>query len=395
MADVKISDLTSASDIADNDTAIILDVSDTTQAATGTTKQVAGSIFRGSKILTGSGVPSSGLGDNGDFYIDTDNDDYYTKASGSWTLQGNLAGGGLTDVVNDTSPQLGGNLDVNGNDIVSVSNGDINITPDGTGEIVLDGLQWPQADGTNGQKLTTDGAGQLSFTNDQDSGAFAPSTLLELYDDFVTGNEDSDELGTYGWRKTSTGTGNVGTRVDAESGHPGIYRMSGGTAGAARSLIYLGESGANTMILGGGEIIFECVARYTGTIGNFERMNAGIADPVTTNGPLLDGVFFEIQVGDTNWHLVSANGGTETRIDTGIAATSAQWYRLKFTVNSGATSIQANIDGSDVGSALTTNIPTAVISPIFKTDALSAGGGTATPFDIDYMFIRQTFSTAR
>ncbi|MHA2201494.1 MAG: phage tail fiber domain-containing protein, partial [Candidatus Thorarchaeota archaeon] len=34
-----------------------------------------------------------------------------------------------TDLVNDTTPQLGGNLDVNGNQIVSASNGDISIQP--------------------------------------------------------------------------------------------------------------------------------------------------------------------------------------------------------------------------------------------------------------------------
>ena len=42
---------------------------------------------------------------------------------------------GITDLVNDTSPQLGGDLDVNGNDIVSASNGDINISPNGTGTV--------------------------------------------------------------------------------------------------------------------------------------------------------------------------------------------------------------------------------------------------------------------
>ena len=40
-----------------------------------------------------------------------------------------------TDLVNDTTPQLGGDLDVNGNDIVSASNGDINISPNGTGTV--------------------------------------------------------------------------------------------------------------------------------------------------------------------------------------------------------------------------------------------------------------------
>ena len=46
----------------------------------------------------------------------------------------------LSDVVSDTTPQLGGDLDVNGNDIVSVSNGDINIIPNGTGTLRLDGI---------------------------------------------------------------------------------------------------------------------------------------------------------------------------------------------------------------------------------------------------------------
>ena len=38
-----------------------------------------------------------------------------------------------TDLVNDTSPQLGGNLDVNGNQIVSASNNNVVLNPNGTG----------------------------------------------------------------------------------------------------------------------------------------------------------------------------------------------------------------------------------------------------------------------
>lgn len=39
----------------------------------------------------------------------------------------------------DTTPQLGGNLDVNGQDIVSVSNGNILLTPNGSGVVRIDG----------------------------------------------------------------------------------------------------------------------------------------------------------------------------------------------------------------------------------------------------------------
>ena len=49
------------------------------------------------------------------------------------------AGGGLADLSADTTPQLGGDLDVNGKDIVTVSNADIELLPDGTGKTVLKG----------------------------------------------------------------------------------------------------------------------------------------------------------------------------------------------------------------------------------------------------------------
>ena len=70
-----------------------------------------------------------------------------------------------TDLVNDLTPQLGGNLDVNGQSIVSVSAGNINITPDTTGRVVIDGLSYPAADGTASQFIKTDGAGNLSFAS--------------------------------------------------------------------------------------------------------------------------------------------------------------------------------------------------------------------------------------
>ena len=61
------------------------------------------------------------------------------------------AAGGLTDIVSDTSPQLGGDLDVNGNDIVSASNGSINILPNGSGKVNIDG------NGSSGGVTITDG----------------------------------------------------------------------------------------------------------------------------------------------------------------------------------------------------------------------------------------------
>jgi len=53
------------------------------------------------------------------------------------------------ELVNDLSPQLGANLDVNGKDI--------------TGTVKLNGVTYPAADGATDQVLKTDGSGNLSF----------------------------------------------------------------------------------------------------------------------------------------------------------------------------------------------------------------------------------------
>ena len=81
------------------------------------------------------------------------------------------SGGGIASVVADTTPQLGGSLDVNGQSIVSVSNGNISITPNGSGKIILDGLSWPTADGTANYVLKTDGSGNLSWTAQSSGGS--------------------------------------------------------------------------------------------------------------------------------------------------------------------------------------------------------------------------------
>ena len=57
--------------------------------------------------------------------------------SGNLVYGDGSATGFLTNIVSDTTPQLGGDLDVNGNAIVSVSNGAIAINANGTGMVTM------------------------------------------------------------------------------------------------------------------------------------------------------------------------------------------------------------------------------------------------------------------
>jgi hypothetical protein len=121
----------------------------------------------GTYMTLPGGASNPGAPTPGTFYYNnTSNELRYYDGSVWQTIQDTTSGSGIGAVVDDGSPQLGGDLDVNGQSIITAtgSNGDIAITPDGTGQIILDGLNWPTADGTNGQVLTTDGSGNLSFT---------------------------------------------------------------------------------------------------------------------------------------------------------------------------------------------------------------------------------------
>ena len=66
----------------------------------------------------------------------------YNGTSSQW--ENTAVTGGLDNVVEDTTPQLGGNLDVNGQSIVSVSNGNILLEPNGTGQTIVKNLEYQE-----------------------------------------------------------------------------------------------------------------------------------------------------------------------------------------------------------------------------------------------------------
>jgi len=61
------------------------------------------------------------------------------KIARSAIISGLAASGAISNVVDDSTPQLGGNLDMNGSDIVTTSNATIDLAPNGTGTVVVRG----------------------------------------------------------------------------------------------------------------------------------------------------------------------------------------------------------------------------------------------------------------
>jgi hypothetical protein len=120
--------------------------------------------------------------------------------SGNWVVSSDA---GLINIVEDTTPQLGGDLDTNGNNITATSQ-HLNITTTGgnlglnsnagnifiqansaatyitgTSFVSIQGLKYPASDGSNNHFMRTDGSGNLSLD--------AISALVVTYDNSASG----------------------------------------------------------------------------------------------------------------------------------------------------------------------------------------------------------------
>lgn len=168
----------------------------------------------------------------------------------------------LVNVVEDTTPQLGGNLDVNGSSIVSASNGDIAITPDGSGKIVLDGLNWPTSDGVADYILKTDGAGNLSWVI---QASVAAGEIVQDTTPQLGGNLDLNS-------NDITGTGNINITGSVESDHFKLGTVNTGASGATLTAgeMFISTAATQTVTLpaspSAGDTVYIGVQNFTDTV---------------------------------------------------------------------------------------------------------------------------------
>jgi hypothetical protein len=141
----------------------------------------------------------------------------------------------IENVVEDTTPQLGGNLDVNGNSIVSASNGNITIAPNGTGNIVL-GNYTIDADATVGASqdnfvLKYDHASGL-WRPEADSGASGGDAWSDPVDSNITFDSDGTrDIGTNTVRAGHIYTDNLTvTNAVSVASYTGLLGLTGGTS---------------------------------------------------------------------------------------------------------------------------------------------------------------------
>ena len=290
---------------------------------------------------------------------------------------------GLSNVVEDTTPQLGGNLDVNGNSIVSTSDGNIAITPNGSGAVVLDGLSFPTSDGTNGQFLKTDGSGSLSFATVSSSVAF----------DDVTAGDSALNI--------TTTTGNI--TIDAQANNSDII-LKGTDGTSDTTFLTIDGSAAGEATFNAGIVIAD-----DGTIGSASDKDAiainssGVVTfsqkPVSNSGIAIDnitidGTEIDLSSGDLTLDvagdIVLDAGGEEVifkdgSTNVGHVSLDSDNFTLKSLVsdkdfiikgNDGGTEITAlTLDMSAAGAATFNNNVTAFSDERLKTDIKTIGDG--------------------
>jgi len=107
------------------------------------------------------------------------------KVARSTVVSGLATSAAISNVSEDSTPQLGGNLDLNGSDIVTTSNADLELAPNGTGHVTVKGntnsgaIQFNCESNSHGQIIIAQ-PHSAGVTNTLTLPAGASSTLVSL-----------------------------------------------------------------------------------------------------------------------------------------------------------------------------------------------------------------------
>ncbi len=187
-------------------------------------------------ILAAKGTGNISVGNftfDADQTVGAGQDNYvltYDDALGTIQLEAATGGGGgINNVVEDLTPQLGGNLDVQTFEInTSTVNGDVSLQPNGTGNVLLGNFEF-DAD-------QTVGAGQDNYVLTYDHSTTSISLEESIYDlgFFYSGKPtDSQEVfrmeSVRAWTHPDPGTGSTGEARVASTGNVAFSVRRNGT----------------------------------------------------------------------------------------------------------------------------------------------------------------------
>ena len=250
------------------------------------------------------------------------------KIARSAIVAGLATSGAISNVADDSTPQLGGDLDMNGQDIVTTSNADIELAPNGTGHVTVKGntnsgaIQFNCESNSHGQIVQAQ-PHSAGVTNTMLLPAGSNSTLVSLVStDTLTNKTLTSPKINEDVAVTSTATElNILDGVTATTAE--LNTLDGITAVVGElNALDLGSTAVGTAIASKA-VILDSNKDYTGlrnlTItGELDAATLDISGDVDIDGTLeadaitIDGATLAETISDTVGAMVSSN--TETGI---------------------------------------------------------------------------------
>lgn len=201
-------------------------------------------------------------------------------------------------------------------------------------------------------------------------------STIELQDDFISGLTTNGTLGALGWIVN----GGTNSTVTSIANRVGIFRKD--TTGVPSTLAILALYGGSSAIDSAlPHRIVWVAALGTNDANTTIRLGTLNSDSVS---PPSHGIFIEKLDADTNWFCVTRAGGVQTRTDSTVAITTS-YTTFVYTRNSSG--VQFSLDGVNVCSLMTTNIPTTFTNPALHIINSAAAAKTV---DVDYFEMKIT-----
>ena len=268
------------------------------------------------RVPSGTTAQRPGSPANGDIRYNSTTSQIEGYSNGQFR---SMVGSGLGNIVEDTTPQLGGDLDINGNAIVSTSDGNIALTPNGTGEVDISKVDIDSG-AIDGTAIGANSASTGAFTTLNTSGN---TVLGDASGDSLTLNGGSLVLGN---NVTVTGTfANLGavTTVDINGGTVDGAVIGGASAGAGTFTTLTATTGVNLDDGGDGAIDGCVIGGNTPAAGTFTTLavnsNATISGNLTVNGTTTTVDSATLTIEDPMIQLAKNNsGGAANTFDQGL-----------------------------------------------------------------------------
>ena len=301
------------------------------------------------RVPSGTTAQRPGSPANGDIRYNSTTSQIEGYSNGQFR---SMVGSGISNVVEDTTPQLGGDLDINGNAIVSTSDGNIAITPNGTGEVDISKVDIDSG-AIDGTAIGASSASTGAFTTLSSSGN---TTIGDASGDTTTFNSASWTLAN---ATTVSGTwANLGTVTTADINGGSIDgAVIGAASAAAGTFTNLTASGTTISITdsnGSGVIDGVNIGANSAGTGAFTTLETSgavtVGGNLTVNGTTTTIDSATLTVEDPMIQLAKNNsGGAANSFDQGLFFNRGSLDNVVFLWDESADEFVAAVSASEDG----------------------------------------------